>query len=242
MLLPRGPARLEVTLKHGYALARLEHADPADASVARAGIRRLLDLDADPAVVDAALARDPLLRPVIEAEPGIRVPGAVDGFEMAARAIVGQQISVAGARTVLARLVAGALGPSSTPGPRPFPSGRQVADAPHAAFGMPVARRNTLRLLATEIAAGRLRLDPPVDRERLTAALLAIPGIGPWTVQYIAMRGLGDPDILLATDLGVRRGAAALGLPSDPVRLAAHAEQYWAPWRSYATIRLWRAG
>ena len=242
MLLPHGPAGLEVRFGHGYALARLELADPDDASMARTGIRRLLDLDVDPAVVDAALARDPLLRPVIEAEPGIRVPGAVDGFEMAARAIVGQQISVAGARTVLARLVSGALGPSETSALRPFPTGRQVADAPDAAFGMPVSRRNTLRRLGIEIAEGRLGLDPPVDRERTEAALLAIAGIGPWTVQYIAMRALRDPDILLATDLGVRRGAAALGLPSDPVRLAAHAEQYWAPWRSYATIRLWRAG
>src|SRR5690242_17176739 len=203
MLLPHGPAGLEVTFMHGYALARLELVDPADASVARAGLRRLLDLDTDPAVVDAALARDPLLRPVIEAEPGIRVAGAVDGFEMAVRAIVGQQISVAGARTVLARLVAGALGPSSTPGPRPFPTGRQVADAPDSAFGMPVARRTTLRRLGIEIAEGRISLDPPVDRERTAAALLAIPGIGPWTIQYIAMRAMRDPDVLLATDLGV---------------------------------------
>jgi AraC family transcriptional regulator, regulatory protein of adaptative response / DNA-3-methyladenine glycosylase II len=242
MLLPHGPAGLELRFMQGYALARLELADPADASAARTGIRRLLDLDAKPAVVDAALAQDPLLRPVIEAEPGVRVPGAVDGFEMAVRAIVGQQISVAGARTVLARLVAGALGSSSTAELRPFPTGRQVADAPDAAFGMPVSRRNTLRRLGTEIAEGRLRLDPPVDPEQTAAALLAIPGIGPWTVQYIAMRALRDPDILLATDLGVRRGAAALGLPSDPVRLAAHAEHRWAPWRSYATIRLWRSG
>jgi AraC family transcriptional regulator of adaptative response / DNA-3-methyladenine glycosylase II len=240
--LPRGPATVEVRLRQGYALATLERADPADAPQARAGLRRLLDLDTDPVAVDAALARDPALRPLIEAEPGVRVAGAVDGFEMAVRAVVGQQISVAGARTVLARLVTGALGPATHDDLRPFPTGRQVADAPDDAFGMPAARRLTLRRLGTEVAEGRLRLDPPATREEVWARLLDIPGIGPWTAQYVAMRALRDPDVLLATDLGVRRGAAALGLPDDPVRLAAHAAEYWAPWRSYATIRLWRAG
>jgi AraC family transcriptional regulator, regulatory protein of adaptative response / DNA-3-methyladenine glycosylase II len=240
--LPRGPATLEVRLRPGYALATLERADPADAPQARAGLRRLLDLDTDPVVVDSALARDPALRPVVAAEPGVRVAGAVDGFEMAVRAIVGQQISVAGARTVLARLVTGALGPSPEGGLRPFPTGQQISDAPDDAFGMPAARRLTLRRLGTEVAEGRLRLDPPATREEVWPRLLEIPGIGPWTAQYVAMRALRDPDVLLATDLGVRRGAAALGLPDDPVRLAAHAAEYWAPWRSYATIRLWRAG
>ena len=166
----------------------------------------------------------------------------MDGFEMAVRAVVGQQISVAGARTVLARLVSGALGPATHDDLRPFPTGQQVADAPDDAFGMPAARRLTLRRLGIEVAEGRLRLDPAATRAEVWARLLEIPGIGPWTAQYVAMRALRDPDVLLATDLGVRRGAAALGLPDDPVRLAAHAAEYWAPWRSYATIRLWRAG
>jgi AraC family transcriptional regulator, regulatory protein of adaptative response / DNA-3-methyladenine glycosylase II len=247
MNLPHGMATVEVRLVQGYALARLELADPADASAAKAALRRLLDLDTDSTVVDAALARDPALRPLIAADPGVRVAGAVDGFEMAVRAIVGQQISVAGARTVLARLVAGALGPSThmpstDMGLRPFPTGRQLADAPDDAFGMPAARRTTLRRLAVEIAEGRLRLDPSANSDEVRARLVEIPGIGPWTAQYVALRALRDPDVLLPTDLGVRRGAKALGLPDDPVRLAAHAAQYWAPWRSYATIRLWRAG
>jgi len=106
---------------------------------------------------------------------------------------------------------------------------------------MPAARRRTLRALATEVASGRLRLDPTVDRAQAYARLLEIPGIGPWTAQYVGLRALRDPDVLLATDLGVRRGAAALGLPDDPIGLAAHAARHWAPWRSYATIRLWRA-
>jgi AraC family transcriptional regulator of adaptative response / DNA-3-methyladenine glycosylase II len=242
VLLPHGPATVEVSLVPGYALARLALADPADASSAKAALRRLLDLDADPTAVDVALARDPALRPVIEAEPGVRVAGAVDGFEMAVRAVVGQQISVAGARTVLARLVAGALGPSTVDGLRPFPTARQLADAPDDAFGMPVARRSTLRRLALEVADGGLRLDPSANSDEVRARLVEIPGIGPWTAQYVALRALRDPDVLLPTDLGVRRGAKSLGLPDDPVRLAAHAAQYWAPWRSYATIRLWRAG
>jgi AraC family transcriptional regulator of adaptative response / DNA-3-methyladenine glycosylase II len=253
ILLPHGPATVGIRLRPGYALATLERADPADTPHARAGLRRLFDLDTDPVVVDAALARDPALRPIVEAEPGVRVAGAVDGFEMAVRAVVGQQISVAGARTVLARLVSGALGPATHNDLRPFPTGHQVADAPDEAFGMPAARRLTLRRLGVEVAEGRLRLDPPesmgarqalapATREEVWAGLLEIPGIGPWTAQYVAMRALRDPDVLLATDLGVRRGAAALGLPDDPVRLAAHAAEYWAPWRSYATIRLWRAG
>jgi AraC family transcriptional regulator of adaptative response / DNA-3-methyladenine glycosylase II len=242
LLMPHGPTVLEVRIRQGYALARLRAGDPADAPALKRTVRRLLDLDTDTAVVDAALARDPALRTAIAAEPGVRVAGAVDGFEMAVRAIVGQQISVAGARTVLARLVSGALGPTEGQDPRPFPTPLQVAEAPDGAFGMPVARRLTLRRLATEIAEGRLSLDPPASRDEVWPKLVEIPGIGPWTAQYVAMRALRDPDVLLATDLGVRRGAIALGLPDDPVRLAAHAAQYWAPWRSYATIRLWRAG
>src|SRR5262249_43458801 len=154
---------------------------------------------------------------LIEAEPGVRVAGAVDGFEMAVRAIVGQQISVLGARTVLARLVAGALGPASEHGLRPFPTARQLADAPDDAFGMPAARRLTLRRPAVEVAEGRLRLDPSADAAEVGARLVEIPGIGPWTAQYVALRALRDPDVLLSTDLGVRRGARALGLPDDPI-------------------------
>ena len=235
--LPNGPASVALSFGPGYATARLELADVADLPVARARCRALLDLDADPVVIDAALARDPKLAHAIATEPGIRVTGAVDGFEMAVRAIVGQQISVAGARTVLGRLVSAAR----TPPERGFPSPYAVAAAPDEAFGMPAARRRTLRALATEVASGRLVLDPSADRTQTYTRLLDIPGIGPWTAQYVGLRALRDPDVLLATDLGVRRGAAALGLPDDPARLADHAARHWAPWRSYATIRLWRA-
>jgi AraC family transcriptional regulator, regulatory protein of adaptative response / DNA-3-methyladenine glycosylase II len=121
-----------------------------------------------------------------------------------------------------------------------FPSADDVAAAPDEAFGMPAARRRTLRALAGAVASGRIALDPGADRAETEARLREIPGIGPWTAQYVALRALGDPDVLLGTDLGVRRGAAALGLPSDAAGLIAHAHEHWAPWRSYATIRLWR--
>jgi AraC family transcriptional regulator of adaptative response / DNA-3-methyladenine glycosylase II len=180
---------------------------------------------------------------------------------MAVRAVVGQQISVAGARKVLARLASGAPGQDPLDhgvsarkradhdvnfmigekgGLVGFPRAEDVLDAPDDAFGMPAARRRTLRMLAEAVASGHLRLDPGADRAETESRLLAIPGVGPWTAQYVALRALGDPDVLLATDLGVRRGAAALGLSGDPADLAAHADRHWAPWRSYATIRLWR--
>jgi len=271
--LPHGPATVEVRLLPGYAHTTLRLADVRDLSPAVARCRRLLDLDADPVAVDATLAADPLLAPAVAKEPGVRVPGAVDGFEMAVRAVVGQQISVAGARKALARLTSSIAaiagdhadhGPQSmiggSDGPQPhdhgdleaaagggaartlvaFPSADDVATAPDEAFGMPAARRRTLRALAEAVGSGRIALDPGADRAETEARLLEIPGIGPWTAQYVALRALGDPDVLLATDLGVRRGAAALGLPSDAAGLVAHAREHWAPWRSYATIRLWR--
>jgi AraC family transcriptional regulator of adaptative response / DNA-3-methyladenine glycosylase II len=256
--LPHGIATLEVEFRPGYALTTLRLTNVRDLSPAVARCRRLLDLDADPVAVDAALSSDPWLAPAVAKEPGVRVPGAVDGFEMAVRAIVGQQISVVGAGKVLARLVAATAGQLSPDSPdqesltdnhsRPligFPTADEVAAAPDAAFGMPVARRTTLRTLAEAVAGGTLHLDPGADRAETEARLLAISGIGPWTAQYVAMRALGDPDVMLASDLGVRRGAAALGLTAalglnDPARLATHAQAHWAPWRSYATIRLWR--
>jgi len=194
--------------------------------------------------VDDTLAADPALRPAVAKEPGVRVPRAVDGLEMAFRAVIGQQISVAGARTVLGRLVA-AASPAPPEGEaqetvRAFPSPEELLTLPDELYAMPSARRRTLRALCEAVASGDLWLDPAADRAETEATLLAIPGIGPWTAQYVAMRALGDPDVLLPTDLGVRRGAAAAGLPDDPTNLAAHAADHWAPWRSYATIRLWR--
>ncbi|AVT33860.1 AraC family transcriptional regulator [Plantactinospora sp. BC1] len=271
--LPNGPAEIALTPMPGYVAATLRLTDVRDLAPAVARCRRLFDLDADPEAVDALLGADPAFAEAVAKEPGIRVPRAVDGFEMAVRAIVGQQVSVAGARTVLARLAAattagtpttpprdtlpgtdqagpevepaaGAVG--SPPGPggsgglRAFPSAEEVLALPDSAFGMPAARRATIRALAEAVAAGDLDLDPGADRAELVDRLTALPGIGPWTAGYVAMRAIGDPDVFLPTDLGVRRGAAALGLPDDPKSLDAYAGR-WRPWRSYAVIRLWRA-
>jgi AraC family transcriptional regulator of adaptative response / DNA-3-methyladenine glycosylase II len=235
MRLPHGPGTVELAIRPGHVDARLTLADLRDLAPAVARCRRLLDLDADPVAVDTLLALDPALQPSVAKEPGVRVPGAVDGFEVAVRAVVGQQISVAGARTVLARLV------GAHPELTGFPGAAEVAEAPDEAFTMPAARRRTIRALATAVAEGRLRLDPGADRDEAYAQLVEIPGIGAWTAQYVALRALGEPDVLMTTDLGVRRGATALGLPDDPAALARHAGQHWAPWRSYATVRLWRA-
>jgi AraC family transcriptional regulator of adaptative response / DNA-3-methyladenine glycosylase II len=236
--------------------AALRLADVRDLAPAVARCRRLFDLDADPEASDGVLAADPSLAGVVAAEPGVRVPRAVDGFEMAVRAVVGQQVSMRAARTVLARLVAATgrsepgpaqpdPGPAqpAQPDPAPtaaFPTAEELLELPDEAYPMPVCRRGTLRSLAAAVADGTLDLDGGADRAETRSRLLALPGVGAWTADYLALRALGDPDALLGTDLGVRRGARALGLPDDPSSLTAHAEA-WRPWRSYAVIRLWRS-
>ncbi|WP_053660456.1 DNA-3-methyladenine glycosylase 2 family protein [Micromonospora sp. NRRL B-16802] len=263
--LPHGSGQVALTPADGYVAATLRLTDMRDLAPAVARCRRLLDLDADPTAVDAALAADPALAPVVAAEPGIRLPRSVDGFEMAVRAIVGQQVSVTSARTTVTRLLLAARplprpgdhevdGPDGDRTPRQphdhrggeaggesgggFLGAEEILELPDSAFGMPVRRRETIRGLARAVVDGTVDLAPGGDREETVRQLLALPGIGPWTANYLAMRALGDPDVLLDTDLAVRRGAAALGLPDTT--LAAHAER-WRPWRSYATIRLWRA-
>jgi AraC family transcriptional regulator of adaptative response / DNA-3-methyladenine glycosylase II len=250
--LPHGPGTASLTPRDNYIQATLRLTEVRDLAPAVARCRRLLDLDADPEAVDAALAADPLLTAAVRKEPGVRLPRAVDGFELAVRAIVGQQVSVAAARTVLAKLVRG-CGPvreegapltahAATGAPSSgelFPDAATVAVAPDEAFAMPVARRRTIRALATAVADGDLVLDDGADRAETEQRLLELPGVGGWTAGYIALRALGDPDVFLPTDLGVRRGAAALGLPDEPAALAGYAMR-WRPWRSYALIRLWR--
>ncbi|GAA1763706.1 AlkA N-terminal domain-containing protein [Luedemannella helvata] len=233
--LPHGAATVVLRFADGHVDATLRLDDVRDLAPAVARCRRMLDLDADPAAVDALLARDPALAASVRAEPGVRVPRAADGFELAVRAVVGQQISVAGARRVLGRLVAPDGDQLAA-----FPDAAALLALPDEAFAMPAARRRTLRALAAAVADGGLRLDPGADRAETEKALLALPGVGPWTAQYVALRALGDPDVLLATDLAVRRGARAAGLPDNPTGLGRHAAEHWAPWRSYATMRLWR--
>jgi AraC family transcriptional regulator, regulatory protein of adaptative response / DNA-3-methyladenine glycosylase II len=233
LTLPHGTATVTLTPADGWVSAALRLTDVRDLAPAVARCRRLFDLDADPIAVDGTLGADGALTEMINTEPGVRVPRAVDGFEMAVRAIVGQQVSVASARTTLIRLLkhAGSTG---------FPTAATVADLPDEAFGMPAARRTTIRALAERVADGKLDLEPGTDREETVARLQEVPGVGAWTAGYVAMRAIGDPDVFLPTDLAARRGARALGLPDAPKALAKHAER-WRPWRSYALIRLWRA-
>lgn len=258
--LPHGTGEVALTPADGHVAATLRLTDLRDLAPAVARCRRLLDLDADPTAIDATLAADPALARAVATEPGVRLPRAVDGFEMAVRAVVGQQVSLGAARKTLTRLllthqvdheVDGADGdrtpgqphdqPGAAAGPlRGFLSAEELLGLPDSGFGMPSARRESLRGLARAVVGGALDLAPGVDREEAVRRLLALPGIGPWTANYLAMRALGDPDILLSTDLAVRRGAAALGLPDTQKTLDGYAER-WRPWRSYATIRLWRA-
>jgi len=227
--LPHGSGAVTLQPRRGHVAATLRLADDRDIDAAVAHCRLLLDLDADAPTIDAVLGADPALAPLVAKEPGVRTPRAVDGFEIAVRAVVGQQISVVAARKVLARLV---------PAGNLFPSPAELLELPDEAFAMPGARRQTLRTLARAVAGGDLVLDGTARMETI-AGLKALPGIGDWTAQYVAMRALGDSDAFLPTDLGVRRGATSLGLPAEPKALAAHAER-WRPWRSYAVIRLWR--
>jgi len=257
--LPHGPATVMLTPLPDYVSATLRLSDVRDLAPAVARCRRLLDLDADPVAADAVLSEEPMLAESVAKEPGVRVPRAVDGFEVAVRAIVGQQISVAGAMTVLGKIVRGAsdpgaaatLAPDEIPpqegdvgtGPGvalvPFPTAAQVADMPDDVFAMPGKRKATIKALASAIASGDLILDAGVDRERTEATLQSIPGIGEWTASYIAMRALGDPDVFLPSDLVVRQVAAAHGLPDKPKLLDQYAQRF-SPWRSYAVIRMWR--
>ncbi|OZM83803.1 AlkA N-terminal domain-containing protein [Pseudonocardia sp. MH-G8] len=247
--LPHGPATVVLDLtpapRNGHVVATLRLADPRDLGPAVARLRRLLDLDADPLAVDAVLGADPDLAPAVAAVPGIRLPGTVDGAETAFRAVLGQQVSVAAARTAASRLAA-ALGERLPPalaadGPDLlFPTAATIAARGAEVLTGPQRRIATVLGLAAAVADGTLVLDPGRDAADLRSTLTALPGVGPWTAGYLAMRLLGDPDELLATDLGVRRGAAALGLPSDLAGLTARATG-WAPWRSYAATHLWRA-
>lgn len=202
-----------------------------------ANVRGAFDLDAEMIAVDAVLAADPDLRKDVKREPGVRVPGALDGFETAIRAVLGQQVTVGGARTLTERLVT-RFGSPLERGPealtRFFPDATQLANAGAsaiAAIGLPKKRAETLHALAVASAEGKL----PLARGAVAAgraALAHIPGIGPWTIEYVAMRALGDPDAYPATDIALIN---ALGRKGETL-------EHLKPWRAYAAIRLWRRG
>jgi AraC family transcriptional regulator of adaptative response / DNA-3-methyladenine glycosylase II len=216
--------------------------DDRDLDEAVGRCRHLLDLDADPGAVATVLDGDPLISPLVAAAPGLRVPGAVDGAELAVRAVLGQQVSVAAARTAAGRLAALHGERLALPGAGVvalFPSASTLAALDPASLPMPRARASALVGLCRALADGDLRLDPGADRDEARRALLALPGIGPWTAGYVAMRALGDSDVFLVEDLGVRNALARLGGPSDQ-REARALGQAWAPWRSYASQYLWQ--
>ncbi len=243
LFLPSGPAVVELLLSDDGVFATFHLSDLADLQAGIARCRRLLDLDADPLVIDNALAADPALAPLVKAIPGRRSPGAVDPHELCVRAVLGQQVSVAAARTLAARLVdrLGAPSPFAVDGiTRMFPLDTVMASQDPATIGIPMARARALVGFSDALATGKISLDAGVDREEAVKAMEALPGIGPWTASYVCMRSLSDPDVFLATDLAVRQGAGRVFLPAELKPLDAHA-QAWRPWRSYATHHLWGA-
>lgn len=245
--LPHGSGVLELTLadlpEEGADTVplTLRLADLRDTGTAVSRIRRMLDADADPLAISEAFAGDPVLGPLRRRHPGLRVPRSLDAEEVAIRAVVGQQVSVAGARTVTGRIAAKYGEPIETGHPgltRLFPTAQALAEVESARLPMPRARGAALRGLGESIAAREVVLDGGADRDEVRARLLALPGIGPWTADVIALRGLGHPDVFLPTDLVVRRILADLGQADTPGQISEAAEQ-WRPWRSYALVHLW---
>ena len=203
-------------------------------------VRRVFDLDADPDTIRRALATEPRMARLVAARPGLRVPGAWHPWEIATRAIVGQQISVEAATTIVGRVVERVGGPVATPFPaltRLFPEAAAVAGADLTNIGMPGRRVDTLKRFAAGVADGTIRLEVTGSPDDTVRALCAVPGIGPWTAEYIALRALGEPDAFPAGDLGLRK-ALGNGVPAPELEVAAAAEA-WRPWRGYAAMYLW---
>ncbi len=239
--LPGGAAIVQLEPAEAYVRCTLQLESMADLASAVLRCRRLLDLDADPISVAEVLGSDAHLAPLVRRNRGLRAPGAVDGAELAFQAVMGQQVSLAAARTLTSRLVSTHGDPIKIAHPtltRLFPTAASIAEADLSSLGVPASRRATLTHLAGAIAGGELPLDPGADRTDVFQRLTALPGIGEWTAGYIVMRALGDPDTFLATDLGIRKAGARLGLGHDPKAIATHAAT-WRPWRTYATHQLW---
>ncbi|MEX0838103.1 MAG: AlkA N-terminal domain-containing protein [Parvibaculum sp.] len=205
-----------------------------------ARLRRLFDLDADPSAIAAAFRGDPLIGPRLARVKGLRVPGAFDGFELAIRAVLGQQISVKGATTIAGRIVA-KFGEPIDSGEEGithlFPAPRRLADADFAGLGLTGGRISTLKSLAAAVASGALDFSPRETLEAKIAELTALPGIGEWTAHYVALRALGEPDAFPASDLGLRKAAGG-GAPVATKELEL-LSQDWRPWRGYAALALW---
>jgi AraC family transcriptional regulator, regulatory protein of adaptative response / DNA-3-methyladenine glycosylase II len=217
---------------------------PTSTAAIEPRLRRWFDLDADVAAIDAHLGHDPVLAPLVAARPGLRVPGAWDPFELAVRAIVGQQVSVAGARTIAGRIVARAGDRLPIPSGSVvalFPTPDQLAAADLSGIGMPGARARAIVGLASAGAADPGLLAPSDDLDEIARRLRALPGIGEWTAQYVALRGLKHPDAFPASDLGILRALAGPdGRRPTPAEALARAEA-WRPYRAHAAQHLWSA-
>ncbi|GHF45355.1 DNA-3-methyladenine glycosylase 2 family protein [Streptomyces griseosporeus] len=239
--LPYGHGVVALTPTPDHIACRLTLSDLRDLTVAISRCRRMLDLDADPVAVDDQLRTDPLLAPLVDKAPGRRVPRTADEAEFAVRAVLGQQVSTAAARTHAARLVTAHGDPVDDPEgglTHLFPAPAALAALDPETLAMPRTRRTTFTTLVSRLADGSLHLGADSDWAEARARLAGLPGFGPWTVDVIAMRALGDPDAFLPTDLGIRRAAQQLGLPSTPAALTARAAA-WRPWRAYAVQYLW---
>jgi AraC family transcriptional regulator of adaptative response / DNA-3-methyladenine glycosylase II len=239
--LPHGAGVVELEPREDHVAARLWLEDLRDLGAAVRRSRALLDLDSDPQGVDEILGADRLIGELVRASPGRRVPGHVDGDELAVRAVLGQQVTVPGAVTLASRLVSAHGEPLKNPVgaiTHTFPSAGALLEADPAKWGMPATRVRALKALVGALAGGTITLDAGAEREQTKRELLAIPGIGPWTVEYIAMRALRDPDAFLASDLGVKRALQWLEQDGSPAAASEIAE-HWRPYRAYALQHLW---
>lgn len=241
--LPHGPGVVKVQLLDrppGVVPCEFALSDARDLAPAVERTRRLLDADADPAAINAQLGADPHLGALVRRWPGLRVPGQVDGWEAAVRAVLGQQVTVVGARRLATGFVERRGAPLGLESDLThlFPDAADLTEISAETWSMPGARVRALESLARAVVDGRVVLDRSADRDEVRAAMMAVPGIGTWTASYVAMRALGDPDVFLPTDVGVRRGAERLGLGASPAEIEA-ASHAWRPWRSYALMYLW---
>jgi AraC family transcriptional regulator of adaptative response / DNA-3-methyladenine glycosylase II len=241
--LPSGNGVASLTPRVDHVRCELVLDEFRDLSTAIARCRRLLDLDADPEATVDVLSTDPELSALIAKAPGQRIPRTVDESELALRVVIGQQVSIKAARTHCRRL-AEAYGSPVTDAngglTHVFPAVEQLADIDPAHLAFPKSRQRTVAALIRGLANGDVVLDPGSDWNRARDQLLALPGIGPWTAEVIAMRGLGDPDAFPVTDLGVQYAAKQLGLPTLVPALTERSSR-WRPWRAYATQHLWTA-
>lgn len=231
---------IAVSFPRSSAFLHLAHTDVDRRSTADVVSRvgAIFDVRVDPDRIGRCLAGDPLLAPLLARHPGIRVPGAWDGFELAVRAVLGQQVSVRAATTLAGRVAAGYGTPVEDAGglSRLFPTPRQLADAPLEDVGVMPARARTIRTLAQQVINGSIVLGADGDARRTVAALERLPGIGTWTAEYIAMRALGDADAFPSSDLVLRRMAG-----HATARALEQRAEAWRPWRAYAALLLWRA-